>query len=124
MFCVTLAVFALNTQALAQQQPSTAVPVGVERKPIAKAGDFVGRVEAVNDALVELVRNHCGAYFAKEVKPHWPDAWIDYSKTRVGYEIQTNKHFYLYNPPRNIDIISAEIGALEREIVKMLGVAA
>jgi len=50
VFCTALVVFALNSAALAQQPPSTAVPVGVvkaERKPIAKAGDFVGRVEAI-----------------------------------------------------------------------------
>lgn len=37
-----------------------------------------------NSALVELVRGHCDVYFEAEVKPHWPDAWIDYSKTKVG----------------------------------------
>jgi membrane fusion protein (multidrug efflux system) len=51
VFYTALVVFALNTSALAQQQPSTAVPVGIvkaERKPIAKAGDFVGRVDAIS----------------------------------------------------------------------------
>jgi len=51
VFCTALVVFALNSAALAQQPPSTAVPVGVvkaERNPIAKAGDFVGRVEAIS----------------------------------------------------------------------------
>jgi len=51
VFCTALVVFALNSAALAQQPTSTAVPVGVvkaERRPIAKAGDFVGRVEAIS----------------------------------------------------------------------------
>jgi len=51
VFCTALAIFALQTPALAQQQPSTAVPVGIvkaERRPIAQAGEFVGRVEAIS----------------------------------------------------------------------------
>ena len=43
--------------------------------------------EPDNEALVKLVKTHCDEYFAREVKPYWPDGWIDYSKTRVGYEI-------------------------------------
>jgi len=49
--------------------------------------------DADNRALVEMVREHCDAYFEHEVAPHWPDAWIDYSKTKVGYEIPVNRHF-------------------------------
>jgi membrane fusion protein (multidrug efflux system) len=51
VFFTVVAVFAFNTPAFAQQQPSSAVSVGVvkaERKPVAKAGDFVGRVEAIS----------------------------------------------------------------------------
>ena len=40
------------------------------------------------------------AYFEREVRPHVPDAWIDESKTKVGYEIPFNRHFYKYTPPR------------------------
>lgn len=40
------------------------------------------------------------AYFKREVLPHVPDAWIDYDKTKVGYEIPFNRHFYKYVPPR------------------------
>jgi type I restriction enzyme M protein len=76
--------------------------------------------EPDNDALVELVRDHCDAYFAKEVKPHWPDAWIDYSKTRAGYEIPITRHFYVYEPPRPLEAIDAEIRTLEDDILKML----
>ena len=39
-------------------------------------------------------------YFKREVLPHVPDAWIDESKTKVGYEIPLNRHFYRYEPPR------------------------
>jgi len=59
-------------------------------------------------------------YFKREVLPHVPDAWIDYSKTKVGYEIPLNRHFYRYDPPRALEAIAADVKALEGEIVAML----
>ena len=59
-------------------------------------------------------------YFKREVLPHVPDAWIDYSKTKVGYEIPLNRHFYRYEPPRALEAIAADVKALEGEIVAML----
>ena len=59
-------------------------------------------------------------YFQREVIPHIPDAWIDHSKTKVGYEIPLNRHFYRYEPPRPLERIEAEIKELESEIVGML----
>ena len=59
-------------------------------------------------------------YFKREVLPHVPDAWIDHSKTKVGYEIPLNRHFYRYEPPRPLEIIEAEIKTLEGDIVAML----
>ena len=49
-----------------------------------------------------------------------PDAWIDESKTKVGYEIPFNRHFYLYEPPRPLEEIEADIKALEGEILAQL----
>jgi type I restriction enzyme M protein len=60
------------------------------------------------------------AYFQREVLPHVPDAWIDHSKTKVGYEIPLNRHFYRYEPPRELEQIEAEIKELEVEIVDLL----
>lgn len=60
------------------------------------------------------------AYFAREVKPHVPDAWIDESKTRVGYEIPFNRHFYKYSPPRPLEQITTEIKVIEHDILKLL----
>lgn len=60
-------------------------------------------------------------YFKREVLPHVPDAWIDHSKTKIGYEIPLNRHFYRYEPPRPLEEIEAEIKGLESEIVSMLG---
>ncbi|MFC1572415.1 N-6 DNA methylase [Candidatus Eisenbacteria bacterium] len=59
-------------------------------------------------------------YFRREVQPHVPDAWINESKTKVGYEIPLNRHFYTYEPPRPLEVIEADIKALEREIMDLL----
>ena len=55
-----------------------------------------------------------------EVLPHVPDAWVDYGKTKVGYEIPINRHFYVYKPPRPLDEIESEITELEGEITGLL----
>lgn len=60
-------------------------------------------------------------YFAREVAPHVPDAWIDRSKTKVGYEIPFTRHFYVYAPPRPLAEIDAELRDLESQIQKLLG---
>ncbi|HEY5858045.1 MAG TPA: class I SAM-dependent DNA methyltransferase [Aldersonia sp.] len=60
-------------------------------------------------------------YFAREVTPHVPDAWIDKSKTKVGYEIPFTRHFYVYTPPRPLAEIDAELRELEGQIQKLLG---
>jgi type I restriction enzyme M protein len=60
------------------------------------------------------------AYFEREVKPHLSDAWIDESKTKVGYEIPFNRHFYKYTPPRPLEEIKAEIKTIERDILRLL----
>ena len=60
------------------------------------------------------------AYFEREVLPHVPDAWIDETKTKVGYEIPLNRHFYQYEPPRPLEVIEADIKALERDILDLL----
>jgi type I restriction enzyme M protein len=67
-----------------------------------------------------LLREDIHSYFEREVKPHVPDAWIDESKTKVGYEIPFNRHFYKYTPPRPLEEIKAEIKAIEQDILKLL----
>lgn len=71
-------------------------------------------------ALIEQVREHCQNYLAAEVLPYRDDAWIDFDKLKVGYEIPFNRHFYQYQPPRELDVIEAEIKDLESEILAML----
>ncbi len=68
------------------------------------------------------------AFFEREVKPHVPDAWIDTSKRDekdgqvgiVGYEVNFNRYFYQYTPPRPLDEIETDIRAIEKDIVRML----
>ncbi|MBE9128857.1 MULTISPECIES: type I restriction-modification system subunit M [unclassified Coleofasciculus] len=73
------------------------------------------------DALNGLVKDHCLAYLEAEVLPHVPDAWIDFDKTKVGYEIPLNRHFYVYQPPRSLEAIEEDIKSLEGDIMAMLG---
>lgn len=61
------------------------------------------------------------AYFKREVLPHVPDAWIDHEKTKVGYEIPFNRHFYVFKPPRPLAEIDAELKGVTTRIMKMLG---
>ncbi len=90
-----------------------------------------GKVEANPDLrdnenvpLTETVED----YFAREVLPHVPDAWIDESKTDekdsqvgiVGYEIPFNRHFYVYEPPRALEAIDADLDAVSADIMQLL----
>lgn len=60
-------------------------------------------------------------YFQREVLPHAPDAWIDEEKTKVGYEIPFNRHFYVFEPPRPLDEIDAELKQVTDRIRVMIG---
>jgi len=59
-------------------------------------------------------------YFEREVLPWIPDAWIDESKEKIGYEINFNRYFYKYQPPRPLEEIEADLEKVENEIAKML----
>jgi len=60
-------------------------------------------------------------YFEREVLPHVPDAWIDHSKTKKGYEIPFNRHFYVFTPPRPLEEIDAELKQVTDRILAMIG---
>ncbi|HCG6539708.1 TPA: SAM-dependent DNA methyltransferase [Vibrio parahaemolyticus] len=98
---------------------------------LVKSGKDKGKPEANPDLrdnenvpLTETVAE----YFAREVLPHVPDAWIDESKTDeldgqvgiVGYEIPFNRHFYVYEPPRALEEIDADLDAVSAEIMQLL----
>jgi type I restriction enzyme M protein len=59
-------------------------------------------------------------YFKREVLPHAPDAWIDEEKSKVGYEIPFNRHFYVFEPPRDLHTIDEELKAVSANIMRML----
>ncbi len=60
------------------------------------------------------------AFIRREVLPHAPDAWIDDSKTAIGYEISFNRYFYKPQPLRPLETIRADILALEKETEGLL----
>jgi type I restriction enzyme M protein len=60
-------------------------------------------------------------YFKREVLPHAPDAWIDHDKTKVGYEIPFNRHFYVFTPPRPLAEIDAELKGVTDNIMRLIG---
>jgi type I restriction enzyme M protein len=59
-------------------------------------------------------------YLRDEVRPYVPDSWVDYERTKIGYEIPVTQHFYKYMPPRPLEEIDADIMNLEREIQDLL----
>ncbi len=59
-------------------------------------------------------------YMTREVLPHVPDAWVDESKTKIGYEINFNRYFYQYTPPRPLEEIESDLKQIENEIAQML----
>ncbi len=60
------------------------------------------------------------AYFAREIEPHAPSAWIDHDKTKIGYEIPFNRHFYVFEPSRPLAEIDAELAGVSSRIQAML----
>jgi len=59
-------------------------------------------------------------YIEAEVQPYVRDAWVDYDKSKLGYEVPLTRHFYTYVPPRPLHEIDAEIKQLEAEIQDLL----
>ena len=93
--------------------------------------DKQGQPEAdssLRDTEIVPLRENVEDYFAREVQPHVADAWIDTKKRDhkdgqvgvVGYEINFNRYFYQYQPPRPLEDINADISSLQREILDML----
>ena len=82
---------------------------------ILKRGKPVPDTSLRDTENVPLVQD-IDAYFAREVLPYAPDAWIDHSKTKVGYEIPMTRYFYDYQAPEAVEDIVARITALEQDI--------
>ncbi len=92
------------------------VVLGVKGKQKGKPQPDSALRDTENVPLGEDIR----AYFEREVLPHAPDAWIDEEKSKVGYEIPFNRHFYVFEPPRSLHAIDEELKAVSANIMKML----
>jgi len=84
------------------------------------AGKAIEPDPALRDFESVPLKEAIGAYFEREVKPHVSDAWMDRTKDKVGYEINFNRYFYKYTPPRPLAQIDAELKIAEEEIVRLL----
>jgi type I restriction enzyme M protein len=106
--------------------------ITVERPERDAAGKVVlgtkgkSKGQPVPDAALRDMENvplseDVATYFKREVLPHAPDAWIDHEKTKVGYEIPFNRHFYVFKPPRPLSEIDAELKGVTDRILTMIG---
>jgi len=66
------------------------------------------------------LKDDIDAYYEREVRPHVPDAWMDRTKDKIGYEINFNRHFYKYTPLRPLEAIDIELKQAEEEIMRLL----
>ncbi|MFC3461251.1 MULTISPECIES: type I restriction-modification system subunit M [Massilia] len=90
--------------------------LGVKGKQKGKLQPDSALRDTENVPLTEDIQAH----FEREVLPHAPDAWIDAEKSKVGYEIPFNRHFYVFEPPRSLHAIDEELKAVSANIMKML----
>ena len=93
----------------------------LDAKPVSKGpGDSYEPDAELRDFENVRLKDDIDAYFEREVLPHVPDAWMDRSRDKVGYEINFNRHFYTYTPPRPLEEIDAELQEVEEEIARLL----
>ncbi len=91
----------------------------------ADEADHLARIQFEVDAALRdfekvPLKEDVDDYFRREVLPHVPEAWMEREKDKVGYEINFNRHFYRYTPPRPLAEIDAEIKAAEAKILRLL----
>ena len=99
-----------------QRDEAGLVVLGVKGKQKGKPQPDSALRDTENVPLTDDVE----AYFKREVLPHAPDAWIDHDKTKVGYEIPFNRHFYVFTPPRPLAEIDAELKQTTDRILEMI----
>ena len=84
-------------------------------KPVLKKGKPVADASLRDYETIPL-NEDVQSYFEREVLPFAPDAWIDESKTKIGYEIPFTRYFYKYTPPRPAAEVLSEIRTIENEL--------
>ena len=99
-----------------QRDEKGKVVIDLKGKAKGKPAPDSGLRDTENVPLSEDVNT----YFAREVLPHAPDAWIDHKKTKVGYEIPFNRHFYVFKPPRDLAEIDADLKVVADRILTMI----
>ena len=93
-----------------------------EAEPVSKKGRNGGYEPDTELRDFENVplKDDIDTYFEREVRPHLPDAWMDRSKDKVGYEINFNRYFYQHTLPRALEVIDDELKQAEEEIMRLL----
>ena len=93
-----------------------------QAEPVRKNGREKGYEPdtALRDFENVPLKDDIDAYFKREVRPHVPDAWMDRDKDKVGCEINFNRHFYKYTPPRPLEEIDADLKKAEEKIMRLL----
>jgi type I restriction enzyme M protein len=90
---------------------------------LATKGKLKGKPQpdsALRDTENVPLHEEVDSYFKREVLPHASDAWIDHDKTKVGYEIPFNRHFYVFEPPRDLAAIDADLKQCTDRILSMI----
>jgi type I restriction enzyme M protein len=110
---VSTPLFKAILDALSERDETAQVCMNAEGKPEPDAD--------LRDNENVPLKEDVATYMKREVLPHVPDAWVDEEKTKVGYEINFNRYFYKYTPPRPLETIESELKKIEGEIAEMLG---
>ena len=97
---------------LAETNPEGEIVLDADEKPVPDPG--------LRDTEIVPSGQEIKEYFEREVKPHVPDAWISNEMPKTGYEIPFTRHFYKYQPPRELKDIDDDIRKLARELTKLL----
>ena len=88
-----------------------------DNENVSLSAGFIQMTESERSKAVEKLAEE---YLLKEITPHVSDAWVDHSKTKIGYEIAFTRQFYTYLPPRPVKVIRSEIEAIEKQILNLM----
>ena len=99
---------------------STFTEVSLDALPVPRAGGDLEPDPDLRDFENVPLEEDVDAFVQREVRPHVPDAWMDRTKDKVGFEINFNHNFYVFNPPRRLHEIDADLKRAEDEILRLL----
>ena len=99
---------------------SVCTEIDPEAAPVAKGKDTYEADANLRDYENVPLKVDINEYFQNEVLPFAPDAWMDNTKDKVGYEINFNRYFFKNNATRSLDVINKELNEVEKEILELL----